>query len=172
MPPDFTRAPFIPKLQGYFAEFLQHHSLKRLNILYPSTSVGFEYDLYVRFFPGNLFEHKKIHIPLCPRIFFSRTGHGILTVFPSALTIVFALGVDLPIADYHCNGTLGFSAGMSFTCLPVTYVSILTSFHFIKPHDLTSTFRNAPLPLIQKFLYKFVASVYDFSPVTSSAQPD
>ena len=25
---------FIPKLQKHFAEFLQHHSLKRLNILY------------------------------------------------------------------------------------------------------------------------------------------
>ena len=39
--------PLIPKLQGQFAEFLQHHSLKRLSIFYSSTSVGFGYGLYV-----------------------------------------------------------------------------------------------------------------------------
>ena len=39
-------APLIPKLQGQFAEFLQHHSLKRLSILYSSTSGGLGYGLY------------------------------------------------------------------------------------------------------------------------------
>ena len=37
--------PFLPKLQGHFAEFLQHHFLNRLGILYQSTSVGFGYGL-------------------------------------------------------------------------------------------------------------------------------
>ena len=40
--------PLIPKLQGQFAEFLQHHSLKRLSILYSSTSGGLGYGLYGR----------------------------------------------------------------------------------------------------------------------------
>ena len=30
----YKKVFFIPKLQKHFAEFLQHHSLKRLNILY------------------------------------------------------------------------------------------------------------------------------------------
>ena len=40
--------PLLPKLRGQFAEFLQHHSLKRLGILYQSTCVGFGYGLYAR----------------------------------------------------------------------------------------------------------------------------
>ena len=36
-------APLIPKLRGYFAEFLNHDSLDRLSILYSSTCVGFGY---------------------------------------------------------------------------------------------------------------------------------
>src|SRR5712671_3377980 len=40
------RGPLLPKLRGHFAEFLQHRSLKRLGILYQSTSVGFGYGLY------------------------------------------------------------------------------------------------------------------------------
>src|SRR5205085_10519887 len=35
----------LPKLRGHFAEFLQHRSLKRLGILYQSTSVGLGYGL-------------------------------------------------------------------------------------------------------------------------------
>jgi hypothetical protein len=40
------RGPLLPKLRGHFAEFLQHRSLKRLGMLYQSTSVGFGYGLY------------------------------------------------------------------------------------------------------------------------------
>src|SRR6058998_622208 len=39
------RVTLIPKLRVQFAEFLQHRSLKRLGILYQSTSVGFGYGL-------------------------------------------------------------------------------------------------------------------------------
>ena len=35
--------PLIPKLRGYFAEFLHHDYLDRLGILYLSTSVGLGY---------------------------------------------------------------------------------------------------------------------------------
>ena len=41
-----TWGPLLPKLRGYFAEFLQRSSLKRLGILYQSTCVGLGYGLY------------------------------------------------------------------------------------------------------------------------------
>ena len=37
------QVPLIPKLRGYFAEFLHHDSLDRLGILYLSTCVGLGY---------------------------------------------------------------------------------------------------------------------------------
>jgi hypothetical protein len=46
------RGPLLPKLRGQFAEFLQHHSLKRLGMLYQSTCVGFGYGLTLVLFPG------------------------------------------------------------------------------------------------------------------------
>ena len=42
----------LPKLRRYFAEFLQHSSLKRLSILYSSTCVGLGYGLKLGLFPG------------------------------------------------------------------------------------------------------------------------
>ncbi len=39
------QGPLLPKLRGQFAEFLQHHSLKRLGMLYQSTCVGLGYGL-------------------------------------------------------------------------------------------------------------------------------
>ena len=38
-----VRAPLLPKLRGYFAEFLNHDSLARLSILYLTTCVGLGY---------------------------------------------------------------------------------------------------------------------------------
>ena len=48
------RVPLIPKLQGQFAEFLQHHSLKRLGMLYLTTCVGFGYGLRWSYFQERL----------------------------------------------------------------------------------------------------------------------
>ena len=39
------QATLIPTLRVHFAEFLQHHSPKRLGILYLPTCVGFGYGL-------------------------------------------------------------------------------------------------------------------------------
>src|SRR3979490_1071499 len=41
--PTRQEAPLLPKLRGYFAEFLSQSSLDRLGILFPSTSVGLRY---------------------------------------------------------------------------------------------------------------------------------
>ena len=38
-----NQVPLIPKLRGYFAEFLHHDSLDRLGILYLTTCVGLGY---------------------------------------------------------------------------------------------------------------------------------
>jgi hypothetical protein len=38
-----TPAPLLPKLRGYFAEFLNHSSLDHLGILYLTTCVGLGY---------------------------------------------------------------------------------------------------------------------------------
>ena len=51
------RAPLLPKLRGYFAEFLDQSSLERLGIFYPPTCVGFRYgprELYLEAFLGSL----------------------------------------------------------------------------------------------------------------------
>jgi hypothetical protein len=37
------KAPFLPKLQGHFAEFLQHSSLNHLSLLDSPTCVGLGY---------------------------------------------------------------------------------------------------------------------------------
>lgn len=42
----------LANLRRYFAEFLQHRSLKRLGMLYQSTCVGLGYGLKVGLFPG------------------------------------------------------------------------------------------------------------------------
>ena len=47
----------IPKLQEHFAEFLQHHSLKRLGILYLPTCVGLGTIYILRLFPGTISQH-------------------------------------------------------------------------------------------------------------------
>ena len=44
------QAPFLPKLQGHFAEFLQGGSLKRLSLLDSSTCVGLGYGLFTTVF--------------------------------------------------------------------------------------------------------------------------
>ena len=41
------QVPLIPKLRGYFAEFLHHDYLDRLGILYQSTCVGLGYGRYM-----------------------------------------------------------------------------------------------------------------------------
>lgn len=87
------RVPLIPKLRGQFAEFLQHHSLKRLGILYLSTSVGLGYGLFAgaiswKFFAAwiNPIRPNNLRPSSLP------AGPGIFTWFPSTTTFVLALG--------------------------------------------------------------------------------
>lgn len=89
----------LANLRRYFAEFLQHRSLKRLGILYQSTCVGLGYDLMEGYFqepisgPPNPIRVNNRHDPSHP------PGPGILTWFPSTTPFGLALGVGLPCSD-------------------------------------------------------------------------
>ena len=89
----------LANLRRYFAEFLQHSSLKRLGILYQSTCVGLGYDLMEGYFqepisgPPNPIRVNNSLDPSHP------PGPGILTWFPSTTPFGLALGVGLPCSD-------------------------------------------------------------------------
>ena len=89
----------LANLRRYFAEFLQHRSLKRLGILYQSTCVGLGYGLMEGYF------QEPLSSPVNPiRLNYPRDpshppGPGILTWFPSTTPFGLALGVGLPCSD-------------------------------------------------------------------------
>ena len=89
----------LANLRRYFAEFLQHRSLKRLGILYQSTCVGLGYGLMWGYFlglisgPPNPIRVNNLHNPSHP------TGPGILTWFPSPTPFGLGLGAGLPCSD-------------------------------------------------------------------------
>ena len=89
----------LANLRRYFAEFLQHRSLKRLGILYQSTCVGLGYDLMEGYFQGlsgsptNPVRSNYAFNPSHP------PGPGILTWFPSTTPFGLALGVGSPCSD-------------------------------------------------------------------------
>ena len=65
----------------------------------------------------------------------SLVGAGILTRFPSATTLVLALGADSPCADARGAGNLGLTATRPFTWFIATHVSIRTSDTSSSPHE-------------------------------------
>jgi hypothetical protein len=89
----------LANLRRYFAEFLQHRSLKRLGMLYQSTCVGLGYDLMEGYFqepltrPPNPIRANKLCDPSHP------PGPGLLTRFPSTTPLGLALGVGSPCSD-------------------------------------------------------------------------
>ncbi len=99
--PALARQPglLLANLRRYFAEFLQHRSLKRLGILYQSTCVGLGYDLTEGYFqepltsPPNPIRGDKPCDPSHP------PGPGLLTRFPSTTPLGLALGVGSPCSD-------------------------------------------------------------------------
>ncbi len=89
----------LANLRRYFAEFLQHRSLKRLGMLYQSTCVGLGYD------PMEGYFQEPLSSPSNPiRMNYTRDpsrlpGSGILTGFPSTTPFGLALGVGSPCSD-------------------------------------------------------------------------
>ena len=89
----------LANLRRYFAEFLQHRSLKRLGILYQSTCVGFGYGLMEGYFleplssPINPIRSNDPRDPSLP------PGRGILTPFPSSTHFCLDLGAGSPCSD-------------------------------------------------------------------------
>ena len=70
-------APLLPKLRGYFAEFLDQVSLLRLGIFYPSTCVGLRY--------GPLVLGLFLALGLVMRI-----GRGLTSEFDNLVTFPYA----------------------------------------------------------------------------------
>ena len=65
------KLPLLPKLRGYFAEFLQQSYLKRLSLFNLSTCVGLKYGLFVfikKLFPekfSKLLNTLRINVNFC-----------------------------------------------------------------------------------------------------------
>ncbi|PPS08684.1 hypothetical protein GOBAR_AA11954 [Gossypium barbadense] len=97
-------APLLPKLRGYFAEFLRESCLAPLGILYLPTCVGFEYRY--PFVEGRS----------------SFSWEYSMGYFSAA-----APGPDSPFVDEPCGGTLGFSGHWILTNVCVTQADILAS---------------------------------------------
>ncbi len=89
----------LANLRRYFAEFLQHRSLKRLGILYQSTCVGLGYGLMEGYFLGlhgcrtNPIRPDNVRNPSHP------PGPGLLTWFPSSTPFGLDLGAGSPCSD-------------------------------------------------------------------------
>ena len=98
------------------------------------------------------------------------SGQGILTLFPSTTAFALALGADNSARINLAQKPLDFRR-RSFSSFIVTYVSIRTSdtSRILHRYPFTNL-QNLPLPVI--IFEKIINpnSVYDFSPVTSSAQ--
>ena len=95
-------------------------------------------------------------------------GIGISTDCPSATAFALTLGPDLPWVDEPSPGNLGHSTASFLTSLSL----LIPAFSLVScPPSLTVRLRplyDAPLP-IYTFKLNPIASVSDFSPVTSSA---
>ena len=143
------RGPLLPKLRGHFAEFLQHRSLKRLGILYQSTSVGFGYGLIagaVSWKPVTSHPNPVRDDKLRPSS--PPAGWGILTPFPSATALALALGARLTLRGLTLRrnpwtfGVRGSHPHLRYSCQHSHFRCL--------QHASRRTFaglRNAPLPL-------------------------
>ena len=178
--------PLIPKLQGHFAEFLQHHSLKRLGILYLPTCVGLGTIYILWLFPGTISLHfqsnKKIqvtksvttnwlrNINLIPIHYgFRPRVRGRLTLLRLTLSRnpwTFGDRVSHSVYRYSCQ----HSHFRSLHRMPHGPASLKDSSDLpslkSEAKSAESISRNAPLP----HLAVSSASAHGLSPVTSSPQ--
>ncbi|KAG9455494.1 hypothetical protein H6P81_000002 [Aristolochia fimbriata] len=134
-------APLLPKLRGYFAEFLRESCLAPLGILYLPTCVGFGYrypfvegrssfswEYGMGYFsavaPGTRTLARGIFsTPSYPAL----KKQGIFTCCPSTTPFGLILGPDSPSVDEPCGGTLRFSGHWILTNVCVTQADILAS---------------------------------------------
>ena len=164
--------PLLPKLRGQFAEFLQHHSLKRLGILYQPTCVGLGYGLTLGLFPGSPSRPPQSNKgrQLTAFVTTSRPGninpvpidYGFRPRLRGRLTLrgltlrrnpwAFGDSVSHTVCRYSCQHS-------RFRCL-----------QHASQHTFTGL-RNAPLPIKRTSgSLNPASSVYGFSPVTFSAR--
>ena len=164
-----TEVTLIPKLRVYFAEFLQHRSLKRLGMLYQSTCVGLGYGLTLELFPGTSWLHpqsnKRIQLPTF--VTSSRPRNINLVPIDYGFRPRLRGRLTLRRLALHRNP---WTFGGSVSHTPCRYSCQHSHFRYLQ-HTSRYTFtglRNAPLLLARKC--KSTASVHILSPGTFSAQ--
>ena len=162
----------IPKLRKQFAEFLQHHSLKRLGILYRYTCVRFGYGLMVELFLGThsrqLQSNKELQFTESVTSTWFRNiclipiDYGFRPRLRGRLTLR-----RLALRRNPCTlGDRVFHSVCRYSCQHSHF------WYLQKPSRVflqRLTERSATRYKIRKF-YKFTTSVRNLSPVTSSAQ--
>jgi hypothetical protein len=142
------QGPLLPKLRGYFAEFLQHRSLKRLGILYQSTSVGFGYGLSAGAISWKIVTCHSNPIRSDKLEPSSRTaGWGILTPFPSATAVALALGARLTLRGLTLRRN-PWTFGVRVSHPHLRYSCQHSHFRYLqqRSHVTFTGLRNAPLP--------------------------
>ena len=172
-------APLLPKLRGYFAEFLDQVSLLRLGIFYPPTCVGLRYGLHLigKAFLGTLSsmrfgrslasEFNNLVLSSCVLLTLARAG--ILTCFPSPtpyrprLRSRLTLGRKTLPRKPRVYGGAGFHRSYRYSCLHSHFSSA--------PGSVAIPFtalENAPLPRHSKVVTPR-ASVLCLSPIIFGA---
>ena len=109
--------------------------------------------------------HSRLTLSFCVPTVLSICSTGISTCYPSATTLVLALGPDLPRADQLYSGNLGYSAWRILTSISllIPAFSLLCS-PLLLPVQLHPA-HNAPLPTL-----RFRSFGIMFQPRTFSAQ--
>ena len=109
--------------------------------------------------------HSRLALSFCVPTVLSICSTGISTCYPSATTLVLALGPDLPRADQLYSGNLGYSAWRILTSISllIPAFSLLCS-PLLLPVQLRPA-HNAPLPTL-----RFRSFGIMFQPRTFSAQ--
>ena len=142
------QGPLVPKLRGHFAEFLQHRSLKRLGMLYPSTCVGLGYGLCA----GAVSRKTRAATPIqsgmtTVGLRHAPAGGGMLTPFPSATALALALGARLTLRGLTLRRN-PWTFGVRVSHPHWRYSCQHSHFRCLQ-HRSRGTFtglRNAPLP--------------------------
>ena len=153
-----------------FAEFLQHHSLKRLSILYYPTCVGFGYGLY-----GEAISWNPHPCPPNPVRADKRSDPSLISR-PTTINVVPIGYAFRP----HLRGRLTlrrltlrrnpWTFGDSVFHTVCRYSCQHSHFRYLQQTSQVTFagLRNAPLPL--NIAVEPASSVHGFSPVTFSAQ--
>jgi hypothetical protein len=116
------RAPLLPKLRGYFAEFLNKGSLEHLRILFSPTCVGLRYGHKLHSL--EVFLGSMIRVSLCPKDSSSHLGVKTLWIYledpPTCLNRDNHRPADLSLLRYPIVQTHNMRF-RNFNRIPIAY---------------------------------------------------